>query len=101
MADDLQEWHDRFYTEHGPCCAGCDHWQSLNSTAGECRFSKLVSGTERLAMLGITYSSLKVGAGHVITPRDHVCAHFKDDFDWSTLTPWYLRKIGRELPKES
>lgn len=33
-------------------------------------------------------------AGHVATPRGHVCGEFKDEFDWSTLPKAYLTQIG-------
>lgn len=70
---------DAFYRKHGPCCAGCDWWRWHNSVAGECNRSAPVSGAERFAMLGVTYSSLPLGAGHIMTLRDHVCGEFKDD----------------------
>lgn len=89
-----QEMIDRFYVENGPCCAGCDHWQSLNSWAGLCTMSKIAPASERVAMLGITGSSLNIGAGHAMTPHDHLCGLFADEFDWSSLPSWYLRKIG-------
>lgn len=69
---------DKFYKNHGPCCAGCDWWRWHNSAAGECSRSAPVPGAERFAMLGITSSSLAPEAGHVMTPRDHVCGEFKD-----------------------
>ena len=37
-----------------------------------------VSGAERLAMLGMTGISCTVGAGHIMTPREHYCGEFKD-----------------------
>ncbi len=85
---------DRFYVEHGPCCAGCDWWAPLNSAAGECRRSEPVSGAERLGMLGIEYSSLPPEAGHVMTTRAHHCGEFKDEFNWTTLPLFYLKQIG-------
>lgn len=84
---------DRFYIEHGPCCAGCDWWAYTNSVAGECRRSAPVPGEQRIAMLGMR-SVLAPEAGHVMTLRDHHCGDFKDDFDWSALPPHYLRRIG-------
>ena len=33
----------------------------------------------RLAMLGMTWTSAPVPAGHIMTPRDHVCGEFKDN----------------------
>lgn len=94
-----QEFIDRFYFEHGPCCAGCDWWCSLNSLVGECRAAKIVSGDERADMLGIEESSLRIPAGHPLTNRDHHCGSFKDDFDWSSLTAAYLKRIGAPLAK--
>lgn len=70
---------DRFYASHGPCCAGCDWWRWHNSIAGECIRSAPVAGSERFGMLGITGSSLSLEAGHVMTPREHLCGEFKDD----------------------
>lgn len=93
-----QENIDAFYRAHGPSCAGCDWWRSLNSLAGECRRSAPIAGQERAAMLGITGCSLSVGAGHAMTRRDHLCGEFKDDFDWSGLPPSYLKKIGYSRP---
>lgn len=86
---------DSFYTQHGPCCAGCDWWQAANSAAGQCTRSAPVPGAQRFAVLGITGTSLPMAAGHVMTPREHMCGDFKDEFDWSTLPPLYLRRIGR------
>ncbi|MES2973386.1 MAG: hypothetical protein V4757_07245 [Pseudomonadota bacterium] len=74
-----QEMVDRFYAAHGPCCAGCDWWRHFNSMVGECIRTVPVGGVQRIAMLGITGSSLQPGAGHIMTPRDHVCGEFKDD----------------------
>lgn len=85
---------DRFYVKNGPCCAGCDWWRFQNSTAGECHRSAPMSSDQRIAMLGMRYASLPIGAGHPFTPREHVCGDFKDEFDWSTLPPDYLRRIG-------
>jgi hypothetical protein len=45
-------------------------------------------------MLGTESSSLQHAAGHVMTPREHVCGEFKDDFDWPSLPMPYLRRIG-------
>lgn len=78
MADARQRAVDAFYAAHGPCCAGCDWWRYFNSVAGECTRGAPTSGVQRYAMLGITRSSLKPGAGHIMTPRDHVCGEFRD-----------------------
>jgi hypothetical protein len=99
MADDqtTQEAVDRFYWSHGaPCCAGCDWWRHLNSSAGDCLRSAPVSGNERWALLGMTDCSLPREAGHVITPRDYACGEFRDGFDWSTLPPAYQRQVGAD-----
>lgn len=75
---DRQQIIDRFYAKHGPCCAGCDWWRHLNSVVGECIRTVPVSGIQRISMLGITGTSLQPGAGHIMTPREHVCGEFKD-----------------------
>lgn len=93
---------DRFYTQHGPCCAGCDWWASFNSAVGECRRSAPVPGEQRTAMMRLKFISAPIEAGHVITPREHHCGDFKDDFDWSSLPAHYLRQIGRlDRPRQS
>jgi len=97
MRDARQENIDSFYWKTGKCCAGCDWWRSLNTRAGECTRSR-PTGRDRFGMLGITGSSLKVGAGHVMTPRDHQCGDFKDEFDWSALPLPYLARIGYKRP---
>ncbi|WP_454727746.1 hypothetical protein [Cupriavidus ulmosensis] len=94
-----QQLLDRFYAEHGPCCAGCDWWQRTNSLVGECRKSAPVSGADRFAMLGIRVTSLTPDAGHIMTPREHHCGEFKDEFDWDSLPFAYLRKIGHKAAK--
>lgn len=70
---------DAFYRTHGPCCAGCDWWRWYNSLVGECIRTEPVSGGERFAMLGMTGYSIQPGAGHIMTPREHVCGEFKDE----------------------
>lgn len=97
MNERRQELLDRFYTEHGPCCAGCDWWRHLNSVVGECRKSAPVDADQRFDVLNLSYASLRVEAGHILTRREHHCGDFKDEFDWSTLPPHYLRHIGREV----
>lgn len=86
---------DRFYFQHGPCCAGCDWWAPANSCVGECRRSAPVSGAQRVSMLGMRSPSIQPEAGHIMTPRDHHCGEFKDEFDWDTLPVNYLHRIGR------
>ena len=99
LIDKPGEILDRFYTQNGPCCAGCDWWAYHNSLAGECRKSAPVSGVQRVSMLGIVYgTNYPLSAGHIMTMRDHHCGDFKDEFDWSTLPEHYLRRIGRKTP---
>jgi hypothetical protein len=81
-SSDLQEFVDTFYHAHGKCCAGCDWWRYMNSTAGECTKSAPVLEGDRVGMLGMTGGSLEIGAGHVLTRREHVCGDFKDEYDW-------------------
>lgn len=77
---------DKFYLDHGkPCCAGCDWWRPHNAVAGECTRSAPVSGDQRAAMLGIENCSLSIGAGHVMTERDHSCGEFIDTYDWAEV----------------
>ncbi len=89
-----QEFIDRFYWSHGPCCGGCDHWRSLNSHAGECSKAAPVPGRERAAMLGIEGYSINIGAGHPLTRLSHQCGDFKDEFDWLSLPLAYRASIG-------
>ena len=92
---DRQEFLDRFYFRHGPCCAGCDHWRSLSSQIGECRrTAPRLSSDDRLALLGIEKCSRSFGAGHMLTDKDHHCGEFKDEFDWSTLPLPYRKRVG-------
>lgn len=69
----------KFAKDNAPCCAGCDWWRWIGSSLGECIKSAPVSGSERIAMLGMTGCSLPLEAGHVLTPRDHYCGDFKKD----------------------
>lgn len=69
---------DKFYRDHGPCCAGCDWWRWYNSAVGECIRTVPVAGAERYAMLGISWTSYPLKAGHIMTPREHVCGEFLD-----------------------
>lgn len=94
LPENSQEACDRFYMEHGPCCAGCDWWAHHNAAVGDCVKSAPVCASERWAMVGLGWATIAPGAGHVVTPRQHVCGDFKDTFDWSTLPPAYLRRIG-------
>lgn len=89
-----QEFIDRFYIAHGPCCAGCDWWRSLNTRAGDCHRIAPVAGSERAAMLGMHGVSASIDAGHAMTLRDHYCGEFRDEFDWTSLPLVYRRRIG-------
>lgn len=93
-SDASQEAADRFYHAHGRCCAGCDWWARVNSVAGECRRGPPVGGREKVALLGIEGCSIPAEAGHILTPRGHVCGEFRDTFDWASLPPAYRRRIG-------
>lgn len=91
----VQELSDQFYVKNGPCCAGCDWWVSANSVAGDCTRSAPVPGIERMAMLGMRLVGHGPAAGHIMTPREHRCGDFKDEFDWSSLPAAYLKRIGK------
>jgi hypothetical protein len=97
VVDVVQEYADRFYWAHGKCCAGCDWWHSISSTVGECTRSAPVPSEERWDMLGIESCSLRPASGHAITPREHLCGEFKDDFDWRSLPLPYRIRIGAPL----
>lgn len=77
-AERVQTVIDRFAEKFGPCCGACDHWRWFNSLVGECVKTPPVSGAERVAMLCIRSPSLTIGAGHIMTPRDHLCGAFVD-----------------------
>ena len=97
LVEQRQEILDRFYAEHGPCCAGCDWWRHVNSLIGECHRSAPVSNEQRYSMVRIdwhTWRFREPQAGHILTNREHHCGDFKDEFDWSILPPGYLRRIG-------
>lgn len=85
MSESIRIAIDKFYQEHGPCCAGCDWWRFYNSVVGECTKSAPISGEERYSMIGIERLSMESEPGHIITVRGHVCGDFKDDFDWSRM----------------
>jgi hypothetical protein len=53
-----------------------------------------VSAQQRFSMLGMESASVVGGSGFILTPRDHTCGDFKDGFDWSSLPPAYLKRIG-------
>ena len=92
-----QEAVDRFYVAHGPCCAGCDWWSHIGSLIGECRKSAPVSAEQRYSMVRMDWHTarfMEPDAGHILTNREHLCGDFKDGFDWPSLPPAYLRRIG-------
>lgn len=89
-----QERLDSFYWKHGRCCAGCDHWSSMAGDIGQCHAAPIVSGTDVVRSLGMTFCSYNPAPDHPYTKRDHVCGTFKDEFDWSTLDADYLKRIG-------
>lgn len=100
MNDKTQEMADRFYVTHGPCCAGCDWWHSDSALIGECRRSAPVSAEHRHRMVAPMWNTITFGAsepGHLVTRREHRCGDFQDDFDWSSLPPLYLRRIGKTV----
>lgn len=74
-----QESIDAFYKQHGPCCAGCDWWRWYNTVVGECIRTAPVSGEERWSMVGVKSCSFPKDAGHIMTPREHLCGEFKDE----------------------
>lgn len=94
-----QEFLDRFYFSNGPCCAGCDWWRSITPKAGDCTKSAPVSGAERGAMLGIERCTMRLAPGHIVTPHDHKCGDFKDEFDWETLPLPYRKRIGAPVSR--
>jgi hypothetical protein len=94
VSSERQEVLDRFYFKNGRCCAGCDWWRSLSSLVGDCTKAAPVPAEQRWDMLGIEWSSLRQGSGHMVTQREHTCGDFKDEFDWTTLPLPYRRRIG-------
>lgn len=90
-----QERCDTFYWKNGRCCAGCDHWSSSEGDIGQCMAAPPVSGMDVLRSLDITWSSYIPAPGQPFTRHDHVCGAFKDDFDWSSLPPEYLQRVGK------
>jgi len=45
-------------------------------------------------MLGIEDAFPAIQSGHIVTSREHRCGEFKDDFDWSSLSLPYRKKVG-------
>jgi len=94
MSGETQESVDAFYWKNGPCCAGCDWWRHFNAVAGECTASAPVPSTQRGHILGGHNLSMEIGAGHVFTPREHLCGQFKDEYDWKSLNLVYRKRVG-------
>lgn len=92
-----QEHCDKFYWKHGRCCAGCDFWNSEAGNIGECTSAPPISGEQILKSLGIMCSSFVPPPGQPFTRHDHVCGAFQDCFDWSSLDPEYLKRIGAKI----
>jgi hypothetical protein len=60
-----------------------------------------VSAEERYSIVQMDWHTWRfrdADAGHILTNREHHCGDFKDEFDWTTLPPRYLRRIGKETP---
>lgn len=89
-----QETCDRMYWARGQCCAGCDHWVSYGGLTGRCSAAGIMSGTDVLRSMGVTFSSYTPEPGFPFTLAEHACGMFRDDFDWSALDASYLRRIG-------
>lgn len=53
-----------------------------------------MGGAERAAMIGMESVSATIPGGHAITPPRHACGDFKDEFDWSSLSLAYRKRIG-------
>lgn len=94
-----QEICDTLYFKNGPCCAGCDHWISDMGLLGNCDANGIISGADVLKSLNITFSSYMPPPGFPFTRAEFRCGKFQDDFDWQTLPPEYLRKIGAKPRK--
>ena len=91
---EYQETCDRLYWSRGQCCAGCDHWASDGGMTGTCAAAGIVSGEDVLRSYGITWSTRTPPPGLPYSQADFACGKFRDDFDWSTLDPDYLARIG-------
>lgn len=92
--DRIQESNDRLYWKIGPCCAGCDHWETPGGHYGECKKSAPMSGFERYQGVGMKPIGWVPPAGHALTERNHSCGEFEDSFEWSSLSLVYRKRIG-------
>lgn len=72
----------QFYEDNGPCCAGCDHWDPIGASIGECTRTAPVAGKDRISMLGWDNCTLPVDSGHIVTPREHRCGEFIETETW-------------------
>jgi hypothetical protein len=91
---DVQEINDRRYFQNGPCCAGCDHWETIGGQNGQCKKAAPVSGYEVMKSLGMYGFSYVPGPDHPYTLWNHHCGDFKDSFDWSSLPLLYRKRVG-------
>ncbi|MTH33075.1 hypothetical protein GL279_00485 [Paracoccus limosus] len=89
-----QEACDTEYWRYGQCCAGCDHWRSDMGWSGQCAAAGIVSGKDVMQSIGAIWSSYTPPPGLPYTRQDFHCGKFIDTFDWSTLDPDYLTRIG-------
>ncbi|WP_426032677.1 hypothetical protein [Cypionkella sp. TWP1-2-1b2] len=89
-----QQTCDALYWEFGPCCGGCDHWDSSEGLTGGCSANGLVSGADVLRSMDISFSSYMPPPGFPATKAKFRCGKFKDDFDWQSLPAEYLKSIG-------
>ncbi len=94
IADEEQREIDRFFWGSGPCCAGCDWWQHLNTLTVLCTKSAPIAGPDRVTMIGMENVSMQIAGGHPFTAREHRCGEFTDEFDWLSLSITYRRSIG-------
>jgi hypothetical protein len=92
--DGYQATCDKIYWSKGKCCAGCDHWASDGGLTGACAAAGIVSGEQVLKSMGISMSSYIPAPGFPITDHTFVCGLFRDNFDWTSLSPEYLAEIG-------
>lgn len=89
-----QEQMDADYWRLGQRCSGCDHWESEGGGVGLCSVAPPVSGQQILKSLGIKWSTYTPAPGRPYTRAEYWCGKFQDEFDWSSLDPDYLHKIG-------
>lgn len=94
FSDWYQEQMDTDYWSNGQRCSGCDYWQSSEGKVGECSAAGILSGAERVKLIGINFISYTPEPGFPYTRHNFWCGKFKDGFDWSSLDDDYLHKIG-------